>query len=230
MGACTGSPAPVEWMDPAVNTPRSDLAPDDLYPHLFAAPPTERRFVAEAEVQIVESAIRDDESIRVEQQTASDEPISRRLFSIGPAGEVLLRRSLNLQSGAEVVFDPPLIVAPVSLQPGGPFQSNTTIHSIEPGDPDAAQPGTASYTLETIAERDLQDGSREVQIRSTLVLSLGHVTITRRIDRLIAVADDDETGARVLREDSFEAVRVFGLPASSSRRSLTADGGPLPTE
>ena len=223
IAGCARPSAVAPWPATATSPPRTGVASSEIYAQLFAGQPTSRTYTDASGDLVVENVSRESETLlRVERLLvpADDTPttsLGTRWFSANPNGEVLLRRSYNPQRDIEIVYEPALVVAPETLRPGEAHASESAITSIEGN---SRQTGSAAYELELVGERLAPGGTRETHIRSTLVLTLGRSTVTRRTDRLLSI--DASGSSTVLREDSLETVRVFGLTVSTNRRSLAS--------
>lgn len=227
LSACAKTPDSPSWLDAIMNPPTRTVVSASVYPDLFEERPTTRRYTDDSGNTIIETTTSAEDSslIRVERRLAPEdgsepEILARRWFSTDPSGAVLLHRSLNPERDIEIVYAPPLVVAPPELRPGEAHESTTTIRSFEGGQTSKPQPGTATYTLELLGERQLNDGVREAHVRSTITISLGRSVVTRRTDRLLLISETDLS--TVLHEDTLETVRVFGLTVSTNRRSLAS--------
>ncbi len=137
-------------------------------------------------------------------------PAGTRWMNID-SGSVLLLGTLNPQREIELVFDPPLLLCPPSLE--AEHTSSTRVREIG-----SDNTGTANWTIGLLGERLSPTGETELLVRSVLEIRLGSSTVRRRTDRIIQKTNSGS--GEPLREETLETVSVFGLTVSSTKQTL----------
>lgn len=208
-GCATHAPIPTHGQHSYQPT-QSSVSSRTLYPSLFADMMSPTRFGDEDGREMLEQPVRLDDDTTI---VRLDRPLSSRTIALLDDGGVALQSSTNTDQGVTLRFDPPLPIAPATLQGGTLFESETGVEEIDPRTGKTQRAGSARYRLELIGESTEAD-SLEYLIRSTLEIRLGRSIVLRTTDRTYLELPSGEF--RLSGESTAQVVRAFGMTVSRS--------------
>lgn len=154
--------------------------------------------------------------------TASQTLLSSQSLRVEQGGIVQMQASTNHVRGIELIYEPPLLLTPQTLEWGHPFKASSDVIEIDARTRTTSQRGTATLQLELVGLRESDDrqaqASKEFLVRTTLDVSLGRSRVQRTIDRTYRTAPDGTI--TLMHEKEQETVRAMGFTVSRSERSL----------
>lgn len=159
-------------------------------------------------------------------------PISLDDLALAQNGDVIMLRSVTYADRVITTFEPPLIVLPATLSPGGEPHTQRLTFTVHPMDNPAAirDQGPATQTITLEAEQTvLAPGPiAAARVRVSLALSLQAANVTKSTRAWYArpAGSADTRLAGVIAEETDERVTVLGITVRRTQRLVILDASP----
>jgi hypothetical protein len=137
-------------------------------------------------------------------------------------GVIVMTASIEHAKNALTLFDPPLEIAPAELEPGDPFEAESSMRVVDAKDRKSQrESGTATRTIEYVSDERIETALGEFRA--------ARVEVTFKADLQLADAETHEiywvvADRGVIAQRRSETVRVFGLGGEPKRRTLVRLG------
>ncbi len=164
---------------------------------------------------------------------ASGEPVSLDDLALSESGDLVMLRSVTYADRVITTFEPPLIVLPATLSPGGESHTQRLTFTVHPmDDPSAIRdqgPATQTITLEAEQTVLAPDPIPAARVRINLALSLQAAKVSKSTRAWYARTTPTPAAIPplgVIAEETDERVTVLGITARRTQRLVILDASP----
>lgn len=139
-------------------------------------------------------------------------------------GSIALTAVIERKDKALTLFEPPLVIAPASLQPGETFRSEAAMRVVALDDPGKQrEKGTAKRTITYLGDAMIHHAGGEVRAAKLEIRFDADLRLANAEERTTLYVSRDASTPGVIAQESMEKITILGAFPRTTKRTLLRD-------